>query len=158
MNLPVNIHEVLQGRPVEWERLEFKRGWNPDTVLHTLCAFAKDFHNLGGGYIFLGVADDNGSPAPRFKTDDDRTYFVSYFPAHPLAVSKETAQVGIKLGPGRDQVTAQVTIQVTAQVLNFCQELRKSSEIMELIGKSAILQKSATLQPEFHRGYVCNRE
>ena len=31
-----------------------------------------------------------------------------------------------KLGPGRDQVTA--------QVLNFCQEPRKSSEIMELIG------------------------
>ncbi|MCK4467153.1 MAG: hypothetical protein KAU60_02250, partial [Desulfobacterales bacterium] len=72
----------------------------------------------------------NGSPAPRFETDDDRTYFVSYFPAHPLAVSKETAQVGTKLGPGRDQVTAQVT----AQVLNFCQEPRKSSEIMELIG------------------------
>jgi ATP-dependent DNA helicase RecG len=35
-----------------------------------------------------------------------------------------------KLGPSRDQVTAQVT----AQVLNFCQEPRKSSEIMELIG------------------------
>lgn len=106
------MHEVLRGRPVEWERLEFKRGWNPEAVLHTLCAFA------------------NVSPAPRFKTDDDRTYFVSYFPAHPLAVSKETAQVGLKLGPSRDQVTAQVT----AQVLNFCQEPRKSSELMELIG------------------------
>ena len=35
-----------------------------------------------------------------------------------------------KLGPSRDQDTAQVT----AQVLNFCQEPRKSSEIMELIG------------------------
>jgi predicted HTH transcriptional regulator len=130
MSLPVNIHEVLRGRPVEWEQLEFKRGWNPEAVLHTLCAFANDFHNLGGGYIFLGIADDNGSPAPRFKTDDNRTYFVSYFLAHPLAVSKETAQVGIKLGPDRDQVTAQVT----AQVLSFCQEPRKSSEIMELIG------------------------
>ena len=96
---------MLRGRPVEWERLEFKRGWNPEAVLHTLCAFANDFHNLGRGYV-------------------------SYFPAHSLAVSKETAQVGIKLGPGRDQVTAQVT----AQVLNFCQEPRKSSEIMELIG------------------------
>ena len=101
MSLPVNIHKVLQGRPVEWERLEFKRGWNPEAVLHTLCAFANDFHNLGGG-------------------------FVSYFPAHPLAVSKETAQVGLKLGLSR--------VQVTAQVLNFCQEPRKSSEIMELIG------------------------
>ena len=108
MSLPINIHEVLQGRPVEWERLEFKRGWNPEAILHTLCAFA------------------NGSPAPRFKTDDNRTYFVSYFLAHPLAVSKETAQVGTKPGPSRDQVTA--------QVLNFCQEPRKSSELMELIG------------------------
>jgi len=101
MSLPVNIHEVLRGRPVEWEWLEFKRGWNPEAVLHTLCAFANDFHNLGGG-------------------------FVSYFPAHPLAVSKETAQVGTKSGAGRNQVTA--------QVLNFCQEPRKSSEIMELNG------------------------
>jgi hypothetical protein len=55
-----------------------------------------------------------------------------------------------KSGPSRDQVTA--------QVLNFYQEPRKSSEIMELNGKSAILQKSATLQPEFQRGHVCNRE
>ena len=62
MTLPINIHEVLQGRPVEWERLEFKRGWNPEAVLHTLCAFANDFHNLGGGYIFVGIADDNGRP------------------------------------------------------------------------------------------------
>jgi len=62
MSLPVNIHKVLQGYPVEWERLEFKRGWNPEAVLHTLCTFANDFHNLGGGYIFLGIADDNGRP------------------------------------------------------------------------------------------------
>ena len=99
MSLPVNIHEVLQGRPVEWERLEFKRGWNPEAVLHTLCAFANDFQNLGGDYIFLDIAEANGSPAPRFKIDDDRTYFVSYFPVHSLAVSKEIAQVGTKSGP-----------------------------------------------------------
>ena len=99
MSLPVNVHKVLQGLPVEWERLEFKRGLNPEAVLHTLCAFANDFHNLGGGYIFLGIADDNGSPDPRFETDDDRTYFMSYFPAHPPVVSKETVQVGIRSGP-----------------------------------------------------------
>ena len=97
MSLPINIHEVLQGQPVEWERLEFKRGWNPEAVLHTLCAFANDFHNLGGGFVFLGIGDDNGSSAPRFETDDDRTYFVSYFPAHPLVVSKKTGQVGTRL-------------------------------------------------------------
>ena len=62
MGLPVNINDLLHGHSVEWERLEFKRGWNPEAILHTLCAFANDFHNLGGGYIFVGIADKNGRP------------------------------------------------------------------------------------------------
>ncbi len=147
MSLPININEVLQGRPVEWERLEFKLGWNPEAVLHTLCAFANDFHNFGGGYVFLGIADDNGSLAPRFETDDDRAYFVSYFPAHPLVVSKKTRQVGTELGPSRDQVTA--------QVLNFCREPRKSSEIMELIDlKDWKTFQANYLKPLFQQGLV----
>lgn len=52
MTLPVNIEDVLHARTVESERVEFKQGWNPEAVLHTICAFANDFHNLGGGYIF----------------------------------------------------------------------------------------------------------
>lgn len=60
--LPVNIEDVLHARTVESERLEFKRGWNPEAVLHTLCAFANDFHNLDGGYIFIGVEEDQGRP------------------------------------------------------------------------------------------------
>ena len=62
MTLPVDIHALLHGRTVEWERLEFKRGWNPLDVLHTLCAFANDFHNLGGGYLVLGVEEEDGRP------------------------------------------------------------------------------------------------
>jgi hypothetical protein len=54
MPLPIKIDDVLHGQTVEWERLEFKQGWNPEAVLHTMCAFANDFHNLGGGYIFIG--------------------------------------------------------------------------------------------------------
>src|ERR1700680_2377858 len=60
MHLPINIDDVLHGQTVEWERLEFKQGWNPEAVLHTLCAFANDFHNLGGGYILIGIAEKNG--------------------------------------------------------------------------------------------------
>ena len=30
MPLPINIHEILKGRLVESERLEFKKGWNPE--------------------------------------------------------------------------------------------------------------------------------
>ncbi len=62
MPLQINIHDLLRGKPVEWERLEFKEGWNPEAVLHTLCAFANDLHNLGGGYILIGIAEDNGRP------------------------------------------------------------------------------------------------
>ena len=31
--------------------------------MYTLWANANDFHNLGSGYIVIGVAEDNGRPA-----------------------------------------------------------------------------------------------
>lgn len=45
MSLPINIRELIHGKVVEWERLEFKKGWNPEEVPHTLCAFANDISN-----------------------------------------------------------------------------------------------------------------
>jgi hypothetical protein len=30
MALPINIHELIHGSTVEWERIEFKEGWNPE--------------------------------------------------------------------------------------------------------------------------------
>ena len=42
--------------------MEYKGGWNPQSVLHTISAFANDFHNLGGGYVVLGVEERNGLP------------------------------------------------------------------------------------------------
>jgi hypothetical protein len=42
MSLPIAITDLLHGHAVEWERLEFKKSWNPIDVLHTLCAFAND--------------------------------------------------------------------------------------------------------------------
>ncbi len=61
--LPININHLLRQRTVEGERVEYKAGWNPQSVLHTICAFANDFHNLGGGYILLGVEERKGRPA-----------------------------------------------------------------------------------------------
>lgn len=60
--LPINIDDLLHHRTVESERIEYKQGWNPESILHTLCAFANDFHNLGGGYVLVGVAEMNGQP------------------------------------------------------------------------------------------------
>ena len=60
--LPINIDHLLRQRTVEGERIEYKAGWNPKKVLHTICAFANDFHNLGGGYLILGVKEKDGLP------------------------------------------------------------------------------------------------
>ncbi|MEA1984262.1 MAG: putative DNA binding domain-containing protein [Euryarchaeota archaeon] len=62
MALPMNIHELLNGLTVEWERLEFKKGWNPLKVLHSICAFSNDINNWGGGYIILGIDETDGRP------------------------------------------------------------------------------------------------
>lgn len=62
MALPVNIEELLNGHTVEWDRIEFKAGWNPEDVIHSVCAFANDINNWGGGYIFVGVAEKDGLP------------------------------------------------------------------------------------------------
>ncbi len=62
MALPINIQDLFTGRVVEWERLEFKEGWNPEAVVRSVCAFANDFHNWGGGYLIIGVAEHAGKP------------------------------------------------------------------------------------------------
>lgn len=62
MPLPVNIDEVLNGRTVEWERIELRQGWNPERTVKTICAFANDFNNWGGGYLIIGIAEENGRP------------------------------------------------------------------------------------------------
>jgi ATP-dependent DNA helicase RecG len=62
MSLPINIGAVLHGQAVEWERVEFKEGWNLEEIVHSICAFANDFHNWGGGYLVLGVKTADGKP------------------------------------------------------------------------------------------------
>lgn len=51
--LPINLENLLRQRQVEGARIEYKAGWNPDAILRTLCAFANDFENLGGGYVVI---------------------------------------------------------------------------------------------------------
>lgn len=62
MHLPINIHDLLNSAVVESDRLEFKANWNPEAVLRTVCAFANDFNNFGGGYIVIGVEEIDGNP------------------------------------------------------------------------------------------------
>ena len=41
--LPINLEDLLRQRKVESDRIEYKKGWNPDPIMRTLCAFANDF-------------------------------------------------------------------------------------------------------------------
>lgn len=65
MALPINIEDLLNKRKVESNRIEFKTGWNPDKIYHTICAFATDLENTGGGYILVGVEQDENGIAKR---------------------------------------------------------------------------------------------
>ena len=94
MRLPINIEELLGGRAVEGDRIEYKTGWNPDAIYRSVCAFANDFDETGGGYIVVGVKEVNGRPvrpvvgidpnliAP-IETGEERTYFLIDIPCHP---------------------------------------------------------------------------
>jgi len=72
MALPVNIDDLINHRKVEWARIEYKEGWNPEKVLHTLCAFANDIDNWGGGYVIIGIVEENGRPVFPVKGIDPK--------------------------------------------------------------------------------------
>ena len=83
--LPINLHDLLRQRTIEGERVECKAGWNPQSALHAVCAFASDFQNLGGGYLVLGVEESDGLPVLAPKGID---------PGRIEAVQNEILRVG----------------------------------------------------------------
>ena len=63
MPLPIDIESLLTQQKVENSRIEFKESWNNVSVgqiYRSVCAFANDYDNIGGGYIIVGVAEENG--------------------------------------------------------------------------------------------------
>ncbi len=62
MAIPTSIKTLLSGDVVEWARIEFKETWDAAASLKSICAFANDLDNWGGGYIVIGVQEDNGRP------------------------------------------------------------------------------------------------
>ena len=65
MALAINIEDLLNKQKIESNRIEFKKGWNPASIYHSVCAFANDFDDLGGGYILVGVDSDDMGMAIR---------------------------------------------------------------------------------------------
>lgn len=62
MALPINVNDLILQRKVERTRIEYKEDWNPEPIIQTITAFANDYDNMGGGYILIGVAEENGRP------------------------------------------------------------------------------------------------
>lgn len=63
--LPINLDDLIHARAVENVRIEYKASWNDVTrpsIIKSICAFANDLYNVGGGYIILGIEAPNGIP------------------------------------------------------------------------------------------------
>jgi len=127
MSLPLNIDDLVHQRKVESARIEYKKDWNPEKVLHSVCAFANDIDNWGGGYIigeFLKELDlaegrntgigkivramrENGSPDPQFYNPETRSFMTVILPIHEAFKVDETAaeaetvlKTNMKIGAG----------------------------------------------------------
>lgn len=62
MALPINVEELIKNRVVESTRIEYKSDWDPEPIIHTITAFANDIDNTGGGYVVIGIEEENGMP------------------------------------------------------------------------------------------------
>ncbi|MBR0465106.1 MAG: putative DNA binding domain-containing protein [Clostridia bacterium] len=62
MAIPINVEDLINQRIVESNRIEYKADYNPAAIIRSICAFANDIDNTGGGYIVVGVEEENGAP------------------------------------------------------------------------------------------------
>ena len=58
MELELDLEDLLNKRKIKSDRIEFKASWNPDDIYRSICAFANDYNNDGGGYIVVGVEEN----------------------------------------------------------------------------------------------------
>lgn len=63
MTLQNNIKNILEGNYIESSRIEYKEGFNPSEIVHSITAFANDIDNVNGGIIIIGVKEKNGLPS-----------------------------------------------------------------------------------------------
>lgn len=109
--LPVNIEELLKGQIVEWERLEFKEGWNPEAFLRTASAFANDINNWGGGYLIIGIREHLGQAV----------FPPVGLPVHQLdSIQKEIIELGYRFRPHYHPVVAPVCYQGKMLLVIWC--------------------------------------
>jgi len=146
--LPINLLDLLHQRTVEGERIEYKAGWNPDPVLRTLCAFANDFENLGGGYLVIGQdSDTSGQPQfppvglPKNQLDKIQQELLthchliqpSYFPVLSI-VTVEGRNLIVLWAPGGQNRPYKAPAAVTARHKTWHYYIRRYSSTVEAKG------------------------
>ena len=62
MALPINVLDLINRRMIQSTRIEYKGGWNPEPILHSICAFANNIDNRDGDYIIIGIEEESGMP------------------------------------------------------------------------------------------------
>ncbi|WP_251621636.1 RNA-binding domain-containing protein [Odoribacter lunatus] len=154
MAFQLNIEDLLNKRKVESNRIEFKRGWDASDIYRTICAFANDFENIGGGYILVGVEQDEKGIAKRpvkgisvNEIDKIQKEMVGYdAKIKPSYVTRvEVAEVDDKhilaiWAPARNNRPYSVTENVVAKhVSNIKYYIRSKSSTIE--AKGEILQE-----------------
>ncbi len=146
--LPINLDDLLRQRTIEGERVEYKAGWNPEVVLHTICAFANDFHNLGGDYIVIGVEEENGRPVlPPRGLDPERIDAIqkellnlgnqAIQPAyHPLTATYEVEGKTILVlwVPGGETRPYKTRVSLSKQATEWAWYIRKHSSTVKARG------------------------
>ncbi|MFI5342720.1 MAG: ATP-binding protein [Chlamydiales bacterium] len=109
--LPINIDELLKGQTIEWERLEFKAGWNPEAFIRTVSAFANDINNWGGGYLIVGLEEQDGqSFLPPIGLESNKID----------AIQKEILELGYRIRPQYNPVVAPVHFQGKMILVIWC--------------------------------------
>lgn len=59
MGLPISIEALIKQQIVENTRLDYKRDWNPEDIIHSICAFANDIDNWGGADLVAYKPDNS---------------------------------------------------------------------------------------------------
>ncbi len=138
MALHINIEDLLSARSVETERIEFKTGWNSHAIYRTICAFANDFNDTGGGYIIIGIEETNGvakRPAKGLYPETiaaiqqkmigfNNQIKPAYHP-HVFIERIDEKEIMILWVPGGSNRPYQVPEQITANRKNWCFYIRR---------------------------------
>mgnify|MGYP000872153172 FL=1 len=111
MNLPLNLDDLLNARTIESERIEYKSGWNPEPIMKTICAFANDFRDQGGGFVVIGIEASEGVPILPPKglehKDLDR-------------IQRELINVSNRISPPYHPITEQASYQDRMLLVVYC--------------------------------------